>query len=213
MSSAQETMKDAGKKKVLIVEDDFVVRRGIQYSLEWDKYDLAICGDATNGQQGLIQMENLHPDIIITDIRMPIMDGLEFVERALEKSTQVKFIILSGYSDFEYAKRAIRLGVSDYLLKPIDADELMKCVCRLRDKIEQEQQEQKRRESLMNTFRTELLDQTVEKLFRTSFPEKKEQIRSLEDAFRVVCDHIRESMDPSRRNIVLSHAYIVSAEL
>lgn len=122
--------------KILIVEDDFVVRQGIRYSLDWEKYDLSICADAANGKQGLEMVEKMNPDIIITDVRMPIMDGLEFSEKVLDKNAEAKIIILSGYDDFSYAKQAIRLGVRDYLLKPIDADELLKCVCRMRDEIQ-----------------------------------------------------------------------------
>lgn len=165
--------------KVFIVEDDFVVRQGIQCSLEWEEHGLSICGDAANGKQGLELVEKLEPDIIITDIRMPIMDGLEFAERVLDKNPNAKIIILSGYDDFAYAKQAIHLGIYDYLLKPIDGDELLKCVCKLRDEILEEQKRRKYHENqdiLVKSNQTELYDSAMEKLMRYGFLEQKEQV-------------------------------------
>lgn len=165
--------------KILIVEDDFVVRQGIRFSLEWEAYGLSICGDAANGKLGLELADQLNPDIIITDIRMPIMDGLEFTERLLHRKSKTKIIILSGYDDFAYAKKAIRLGVYDYLLKPIDADELLKCICRVRDEIleaEEKQRHQEKQDILVKAYKAELFDQVMGKLIRPTFAEQKEEV-------------------------------------
>lgn len=174
--------------KILIVEDDFVVRQGIRFSFEWENYGLSICGDAANGKLGLELVDSLKPDIIITDIRMPIMDGLEFSEKVLGKNPEAKVIILSGYDDFSYAKKAIRLGVYDYLLKPVDADELLKCICRLRDEILEEREKQRKlekQEILVKTYRAELFDRTMEKVIRPSFPEQKNVVMQEMAAFGV----------------------------
>lgn len=174
--------------RILIVEDDFVVRQGIRFSFEWENYGLSICGDAANGKLGLELVDSLKPDIIITDIRMPIMDGLEFSEKVLGKNPEAKVIILSGYDDFSYAKKAIRLGVYDYLLKPVDADELLKCICRLRDEILEEREKQRKlekQEILVKTYRAELFDRTMEKVIRPSFPEQKNVVMQEMAAFGV----------------------------
>ena len=165
--------------KILIVEDDFVVRQGIKYSLDWENYGLTICGDAPNGKMGLEMALRLDPEIIITDIRMPIMDGLEFAELLLDQKPNAKVIILSGYDDFAYAKKAIHLGVYDYLLKPVDADELLKCICKLRDEILKEEEEQKNRENqelLMAGYQNELFDHAMGNLIKPAFAQERQQI-------------------------------------
>lgn len=139
--------------RILLVEDDFIVRKGIVCSLDWDAYGLEICGEAANGRQALERMEEVRPDILITDIRMPIMDGLELAKRVREKYRQIKIVILSGYDDFEYARQAIRIGVQEYLLKPVDADKLLEIISRLKTEIEKEIQEDRKAE-----LRQQLLD-------------------------------------------------------
>ena len=163
--------------KVLIVEDDFVVRQGICLSLEWEDYGLSICGDATNGKQGLEMAEALNPDIILTDIRMPIMDGLKFAENVLKILPDVKIIILSGYDDFAYAKQALRIGVDDYLLKPVDAEELLQCVCSLRDEILRERNINQYREMLERECEPELFDRIMENFLHPLLPEERERIQ------------------------------------
>lgn len=163
--------------RILIVEDDFVVRQGICLSLEWEKYELSICADASNGKLGLELAERLHPDIIITDIRMPIMDGLEFTEKVLNILPDVKIIILSGYDDFSYAQKALRLGVNDYLLKPVDADELLKCVCDVRDSVLKERESREYREKLIKECEEEILHRVMECFLHPLHPEEKEKIR------------------------------------
>ena len=120
---------------VMIVDDEAVVRKGIITSIDWDFYGISVVGEAANGKDGLAKALNLKPGIVITDIRMPVMDGLEFSARLREQMPEVKIIILSGYDDFSYARQALKLGVSEYLLKPVGADELIKLVVRLKDEI------------------------------------------------------------------------------
>lgn len=163
--------------KILIVEDDFVVRQGIRLSLEWEKYNLSICADASNGKLGLELAKKLHPDIIITDIRMPIMDGLEFTEKVLSILPDVKIIILSGYDDFSYAQKALRLGVNDYMLKPVDADELLKCVCDVRDSALKEKEAREYRENLIKECEEEILHRAMEHFLHPLHTEEKEKIR------------------------------------
>ena len=116
--------------KVLLVEDENLIRRGLQYKLDWTEVNCVVAGEAATGQEGLSQIRALRPDIVITDIRMPDMDGLEMLR---EGRTVCPFhaIIISGYSEFDYAQQAIRLGVAEYLLKPVDVNELKNCLRRI----------------------------------------------------------------------------------
>lgn len=110
--------------KVLILDDEPIQRRGIAAKLESLGLPLTVAGTAADGEEGLELLRELKPDIVMTDIRMPEMDGLAFIERARQADGKLAMIVLSGYSEFEYAKRAMQYGVTDYLLKPLDDDEL-----------------------------------------------------------------------------------------
>lgn len=122
--------------KVLIVEDEDVIRKGMIFMVDWLRLDCVIAGEAANGDEGLRQIAALNPDIVITDIRMPIKDGLTMLAESSEQY-DYEAIIISGYSEFEYAKQAISLGVREYLLKPIDFEELYAILSKLIVKIAQ----------------------------------------------------------------------------
>lgn len=121
--------------KMFIVDDESIIRTGIKNSIDWGSFDVEIAGEAKNGREALSKAIELNPDIVITDIRMPVMDGLELTQSLKEHVPNTKIIILSGYNDFEYAKKAIELGVCEYLLKPVGAEELVKLVLKLKDQI------------------------------------------------------------------------------
>lgn len=127
--------------KVLIVEDEDIIRKGIAYTMDWMDMQCTIVGEAANGQEGLEKIEALNPDIVLVDIMMPVMDGIEMIRRAKEESKyHFKSIILTSYADFDYAKKAIDLDVSAYLMKPVDEDELKKDVSKIILKIEKERE-------------------------------------------------------------------------
>lgn len=109
--------------KVLVVEDEDIIRKGLLYSIKWEKWGCMVVGEARNGIEGIEQIEKLNPDIVILDINMPIMTGLEMLEKTWEKYKYAS-IILSGYAEFEYAQKAISYGVVGYLLKPLKMSEL-----------------------------------------------------------------------------------------
>ncbi|WP_339272401.1 response regulator [Paenibacillus sp. FSL W8-0426] len=111
--------------KVLLVDDEMFVRKGMHELIDWHGLGMEIAGEAENGLEALDRAECLQPDVIITDIRMPVLDGLELI-RSVVKSPNLEpvFIIISGYHDFKYAQQAIRYGVQDYILKPIDEEEM-----------------------------------------------------------------------------------------
>lgn len=111
--------------KVLVVDDEYFAREGMKRTIDWDTLGCTLCGEADNGVVGVELARNLKPDIIITDIKMPGMDGIEMANTIKEFLPDCKFIIITGYDEFEYAQRAIRLKAVDFILKPIDDKELL----------------------------------------------------------------------------------------
>ena len=117
--------------KVLIVDDEKYVRLGIKNDTDWSLIDCEVVGEAANGQEGLEKAKELKPDVVISDIKMPKMTGIEMSEILLEKYPDMKVIFLTAYDEFEYARAAIRIGASDYLLKPFDDGSLEGAIQRL----------------------------------------------------------------------------------
>lgn len=111
--------------KVFLVEDEILIRNGIKNSIEWEKEGYEFVGEASDGELALPIILKEKPDILITDIRMPFMDGLELSRLVKKELADIKILILSGYDEFEYAKEAIKIGVTEYLLKPISSASLL----------------------------------------------------------------------------------------
>lgn len=124
--------------KVFLVEDEYIVREGIKNNIDWEKNGYDFCGEASDGELAFPMISEKRPDIVITDIRMPFMDGIELSRMIKEEYPEIKIIILSGHEEFEYAKVAIQIGVEEYLLKPINGDELLQVVNRVAQKIKEE---------------------------------------------------------------------------
>ena len=124
--------------KVFLVEDEYIVREGIKNNIDWEKNGYDFCGEASDGELAFPMISEKRPDIVITDIRMPFMDGIELSRMIKEEYPEIKIIILSGHEEFEYAKAAIQIGVEEYLLKPINGDELLQVVNRVAQKIKEE---------------------------------------------------------------------------
>lgn len=117
--------------RVLIVEDEEFIRKGLVHTMDWLKMDCLVVGEAENGEEGYEKILQLKPDLVLTDIRMPKMDGIAMVEKA-KKSARFHSILLTSYAEFEYAKKAISLDVSSYLLKPVSEKELEEAVEKVR---------------------------------------------------------------------------------
>jgi len=128
--------------KLLIVDDEPFIRQGLKILINWEQYGYEIVGEACNGLEAIKELEKKEVDIIITDIKMPEMNGIELIEYVRKNMLdEIKFIVLSGYYEFEYAKKAIKYNVTDYILKPIQRDELIKVLIALKEEyIKQEQQ-------------------------------------------------------------------------
>lgn len=124
--------------KVLIVEDEDIIRKGLIFMVDWLKVDCIVVGEASNGVKGVEMIEKHRPDIVIADIRMPFMDGLRMFEETIDEYGY-KGIILTSYGEFDYAKKAISLGVEEYLLKPVDFEKLYEIIEKISRKIKKEE--------------------------------------------------------------------------
>jgi two-component system response regulator YesN len=146
--------------KVFLVEDEIVVREGIRNSIPWEQTPYSLAGEAPDGEMALSMIADIKPDILITDIRMPFMDGLALSRIVKKTLPWIKIIILSGHDEFEYAREAISVGVEEYLLKPVSARDMIKVLDKIARRIDEE------KENLLN----------IEKL--------KAQVRSSGDILR-----------------------------
>ncbi len=148
--------------KLIIADDEGLVRRGLKTEVDWSEYGIEVAGEAKDGDEALRLSLDIGPDLIITDIRMPNVDGLEFIQKIHKINKDIKIIILSGYDDFAVAKEALKHGVLDYLLKPTDMDELDRVVRKATDIIREERQraclEQKLRKKAEEKYFYELID-------------------------------------------------------
>ena len=139
--------------RVVVVEDETMARKGIILTIDWSALGCVIVGEAANGEEGAALVERLSPDIVVTDVKMPRMDGVEMIAKLRENGCQTKFIILTAYSDFKYAQSAVKLGVSDYLLKPLKDGDLEQAVTRIIAQLEERDQIRQKEEEETPVFR------------------------------------------------------------
>lgn len=122
--------------KVLVVEDEEMIRKGIVLAVDWAALDCVVVGEAANGEEALAAVERYAPSLIITDLKMPKMDGIEMLRQLRERGNHAYVIILTAYDSFSYAQSALRLGAVDFLLKPFHDGELEQAVQALRKRME-----------------------------------------------------------------------------
>ena len=136
---------------VFLVDDEIVIREGIRTSFPWEETEYTLVGEAPDGEMALPMIRDLNPDILITDIRMPFMDGIALCQTVRSQMPWISIIILSGYDEFEYARQGLQLGVREYLLKPISAGDLRKAL----DRVNAQRLEEIRRRERSERLRTE----------------------------------------------------------
>lgn len=183
--------------KVFLVEDEIIVREGIKNNINWAAEGFAFAGEASDGELAYPLIQKARPDILITDIKMPFMDGLELSRLVRQEMPDIKIIILSGYDEFEYAKEAISIGITDYLVKPIAGAKLLEAVRKV-GKLIQEEQQQK---LFLRTFEKERLESIRlgrQKLFRSLASGKKTVSELLQEGREVGLELVA-----NRYNIVL----------
>lgn len=117
---------------VLLVDDEIMIREGFKKLFDWEAHDCEVAGEAADGMEALTKIDTLRPDIVIMDINIPIMNGLKVIQTSRLKYPDMAFVIVSGYDDFAYCREALRLQITDYMLKPVNYDEFGKCIDNLR---------------------------------------------------------------------------------
>lgn len=138
---------------LLIVDDEEMIRDGIAQGVPWNELGFEVMGEVCDGLQAIEAIKKKVPDVVITDIRMPEMDGIELMEYLADHYPSIKLIVLSGYNDYEYLKSSIRNNVSDYLLKPTLIAEFIETFKKLKSIIEDEKQREKEHEELKKVLR------------------------------------------------------------
>lgn len=120
------------KLRVLLVDDEIMIREGFKRLFDWEAHDCEVIGEAADGMEALNQIDVLNPDIVIMDINIPIMNGLKVIKLSRMKHPEIAFVIVSRYDDFSYCREALRLQITDYILKPVNYDEFGKCIDNLK---------------------------------------------------------------------------------
>ena len=131
--------------KLFLAEDEIAMREGIKRNIPWESIGVEFCGEASDGELAWPQILEQKPDIVITDIKMPFMDGLQLAGLIRRELPDTRIVILSGYSEFEYAQEALRIGVTEYLLKPITPRQLREVIEKLAASLEEEKQKKEER--------------------------------------------------------------------
>ncbi len=166
--------------KIVVVDDELWFRQGIKGTIQWSKYDIEIVGEASDGEEALEVIEKEHPDIVFADVRMPVMDGLELATIVSKKYPDIKIIIVSGYEEFEYARKAISVGVTHYLTKPVEANLLVEVVNKVKEQISREREEKKNRMIIEEQLK-ESLPLLREKFLNSLINEKIKDISVVND--------------------------------
>ena len=142
--------------RVLLVDDEEEIRTGISRKIDWASLGFALVGEAGNGEEALELAEQLRPDVVLTDIKMPFMDGLELCRRLRISLPGARLVVFSGFDDFEYARQAVSMGVSEYILKPINAPELGQVLEKLREQLDRQRLERRDMETLRRRYEESL---------------------------------------------------------
>lgn len=148
--------------KLLIVDDEKIEREGMAELIPWESYGIELAGTARNGQDGYEKAVKTHPDIVMTDIKMPVMDGLELIRKLKEEFPDIEVIVLSGYGEYEYTSQAMELGIKYYILKPCDEERMLPVIEKVKEEIEKKQREK----SAYDTTVKKLLPLAKEQVFR-----------------------------------------------
>ena len=120
------------KLRVLLVDDEIIIREGFKRLFDWDAHDCEVVGEAADGMEALSRIDALDPDLVIMDINIPILNGLKVIQLSRIKHPDTAFIIVSGYDDFSYCREALRLQITDYILKPVNYEEFGACIDNLK---------------------------------------------------------------------------------
>lgn len=190
--------------KIFLVEDEFVVREGIKNNIDWNAHGYEFCGEASDGELAYPMIQKLKPDIVITDIKMPFMDGLTLSKLIKKEMPWIEIIILTGHQEFEYAKEGINIGVAQYLSKPISSEDLVREVNALALKIDEKNKERQIRDMYMKEMEENFLKEKKE-LFQYIVEGQKSVVELIEMA-----DALGIDLSAMWYNIVLIKAQFVN---
>ncbi|RGB67620.1 MULTISPECIES: response regulator [Oscillospiraceae] len=172
--------------RVLLVDDEEEIREGISRKIDWASLGFELVGEAENGAEALELCEQLRPDVVLTDIKMPFIDGLELCRRLRTQLPAARTVVFSGFDDFEYARQAISMNVSEYILKPINAPELRQVLQKLRGQLDRERAERRDMETLRRQYEESL--PVLRELFFTRLLDgrvRPDQVRERADRFEI----------------------------
>ena len=189
---------------LMIVDDEAKARRGLRFCVDWKELGIEVCAESANGAQAFELALEKHPDIVITDIRMPFMDGIALCEKLHESSLNPRVVFITGYEEVSYLRSAIRYGASEYLLKPVDVDELKDLMRRMVYDIEKEKAHNKE---------TEYMRRTLESMGKSFSEIEEEQTTSFrEERLRKIELYISENLGGKLtvQDIALELGYSVS---
>lgn len=145
-----------GLYRIMLVDDEEEVRKSMIKTMKWEEAGFIVVGDAENGKDALEKIELYEPDVILTDIKMPYMDGLELAKQVKENYPSTRIVVFSGFDDFEYAKQAIQCNVTEYILKPVNGEELTAILIKIRDSLNKELEEKRSIETLRESYKKNL---------------------------------------------------------
>lgn len=157
--------------KLLVVDDEKLIRKGLIAKLAHNNINFSWIGEASNGEEAITLIQSEKPDIVITDIRMPIMDGIQLIRWCRDSSLNTRFIILSGYAEFEYAEQALNMGVSAYILKPIEETDIVQAINKAMNEIESHNQAKENAKDVAELGKDKkklLLERVLNQIFHTS---------------------------------------------
>ena len=181
--------------RILVVEDEIRIRKGLTNLIE-KHTEHTVVGQASNGAEGKEMALLYVPDLIITDIRMPVMDGLEMMKQLKELSDDWRFVILSGYSEFEYAKKALQYGADDYLVKPLAPEDVMKLFDTIEERIRKERQKsQEKPEKILRNYLIEKEEISIDEIKKAcGFEQEKE--------LYLICAYVGNISKDARNNCI-----------
>ena len=167
--------------RIAIVDDEFYFRSALKANMPWSDNGMTVIGDANDGESGLKLILSEKPDVAIVDINMPMLSGLELIQRAQEAGAECRYVILTGYDEFKYAQRAVSLGVSNYVLKPVDFEELMQVLEREKEKLNKERMTRSAVDDLKRQAHKLRLDKSFSDLVNAQLP--KTEMEPLQQMF------------------------------
>lgn len=202
---------------MLIVDDEKLERVLIRKGYDWDTHGFEIVGEASSGAEALEFMNHRNPDLVITDINMPQMDGLELSQEIMQNYPGCHIIIVTGYRDFEYARRALRIGVEDFLLKPVNIQDIHDVTVHLKEKISKEQIQVHKVEELKESVLADhdilmesFFQRLVEKRISEEEAKRKLVVYNCEELMnQCICVDIRLSVNSEEKELSIAHKEVL----